>query len=185
MATSNSLNPQREKRETWGRAATFFLVFLLGTWLHFAMKSEVASFVTRDLSATAAAMLINTLTPSAHVSVFGEAQLGNSQTSVSIATGCDGIDAMLLLMAAVLVFPTSWRRRIVGVVSGALFLSFVNVSRIASLWYCLRYKPSFFDTLHLTVGQTIVIMCAVAFLAVWTGAFAKAPSAPPIAAKAA
>jgi len=155
------------------RLVPFVAVFVVATWLHFVMRSEVAASVTRDLSAASAAAVINTLTPAAQVVVSEDCQLGNAAARVAIATGCDGIDAVLMLVGAVAVYPAPWRRKVGGMVLGAALVFVVNTLRIASLWYCLRYWPSFFDTLHLTVGQTVVILSAVAFFAAWSGVFSS------------
>jgi len=156
-----------------------FVVFVGATWLHFLLRTQVASFLTRDVNARLAAALINLATPSAKVAAFGDAELGNGQTTVSIATGCDGIDAFLMLVGAVLVFPMPWRKKVKGALLGSALLFVVNLLRIVALWYCLRYWPSFFDTLHLAVGQTVVIVAAVAFFAGWVGLFAGPESGPP------
>jgi exosortase/archaeosortase family protein len=72
---------------------------------------------------------------------------------------------MLMLVAAIVAFPMTIRLKVVGSIAGALLIYVVNVSRIVALWYCLRFWPSNFDSMHIIVGQTILVLVGVAYFA--------------------
>ncbi|HVU50181.1 MAG TPA: archaeosortase/exosortase family protein [Polyangia bacterium] len=100
------------------------------------------------------------------------------RTSLTVAKNCDAMDVTLLFTAAVLAFPASWRRRVVGIAAGVLGLTVVNVLRIASLYFVDLRWPSAFETIHAEVWPlAIVVIAAAAFLG-WSR-WAQAPAPHP------
>jgi exosortase H (IPTLxxWG-CTERM-specific) len=84
-----------------------------------------------------------------------------------IEWGCDAIEPSALFMAAVLAFPASFRRKVPGIVLGAIVLAALNLVRIVSLFLVGVYYPSSFQWMHLEVWQILFVLLAIALWAVW------------------
>lgn len=87
--------------------------------------------------------------------------------AVNIRNGCNGIEAMLIFLAAVLAFPAPWRARLLGLVLGAMAIQAVNLVRVVALYLTGAYFPSWFDASHTVVWQTVVILFSVLLWIVW------------------
>ncbi len=65
--------------------------------------------------------------------------------AVGIAPGCDGIEAVIILVAAVLAFPAPWKHKLAGLVIGFFAIQALNLVRIISLFYMGQYSQIAFD----------------------------------------
>jgi exosortase H (IPTLxxWG-CTERM-specific) len=97
--------------------------------------------------------------------------------AVNIRNGCNGIEAMLIFLAAVLAFPAPWRSRLIGLALGILAIQVVNLVRVVALFLTGVYFPRIFDSSHTVIWQTIVILFGVLLWIFWANRFA-APAAP-------
>jgi exosortase H (IPTLxxWG-CTERM-specific) len=97
--------------------------------------------------------------------------------SVNIRNGCNGVEAMLIFLAAVLAFPASWRSRLIGLALGILAIQIVNLIRVVALFLTGVYFPRLFASSHTVIWQTIVILFGVLLWIFWANRFA-APAAP-------
>ena len=97
--------------------------------------------------------------------------------AVNIRNGCNGIEAMLIFLAAVLAFPASWKSRLIGLGLGILTIQIVNLVRVVALFLTGVYFPRFFDSSHTVIWQTIVILFGVLLWIFWANRFAI-PAAP-------
>ncbi len=96
--------------------------------------------------------------------------------AVNIRNGCNGVEAMLIFIAAVLAFPASWRSRLVGLVLGVAAIQVVNLVRVIALYLTGVYFPKLFDASHTVVWQSIVILFGVLLWILWANRWA-APEA--------
>jgi exosortase H (IPTLxxWG-CTERM-specific) len=103
--------------------------------------------------------------------------LKNPRFAVNIRNGCNGVEAMLIFLAAVLAFPAPWRSRLAGLLLGMVAIQLVNLVRVVALFLTGAYFPRFFDASHTVIWQTIVILFSVVLWIVWAGRLA--PPAPP------
>ena len=76
-----------------------------------------------------------------------------------------------MYVAAVLAYPTSWARRLFGIVSGILAIQAINVVRVISLAYILKHFPDAFETAHLVVWQSLIVFLTVLLWVVWAVEF--------------
>lgn len=97
--------------------------------------------------------------------------------TVNIRNGCNGVEAMLIFLAAVLAFPASSRSRLIGLALGILAIQIVNLVRVVALYLTGVYFPRIFDSSHTVIWQTIVILFGVLLWIFWANRFA-APAAP-------
>jgi exosortase H (IPTLxxWG-CTERM-specific) len=95
--------------------------------------------------------------------------------AVNIRNGCNGVEAMLIFLAAVLAFPASWKARISGLALGILAIQVVNLIRVVALFLTGVYFPRIFDTSHTVIWQTIVILFGVLLWIFWANRFAAPP----------
>ncbi|MGQ0800192.1 MAG: exosortase H [Pseudomarimonas sp.] len=87
--------------------------------------------------------------------------------AVAIAPGCDGIEAVIILVAAVLAFPAPWKHKLVGLVIGFFAIQALNLVRIISLFYMGQYSQVAFDWFHLYLWQALIVLDALAVWLIW------------------
>jgi exosortase H (IPTLxxWG-CTERM-specific) len=92
----------------------------------------------------------------------------SSRFGVNINNGCNGVEAMLILLASILAFPASLRARATGLMLGALAVQLLNAVRIVTLYLLGAYQPRLFDLFHTAVWQIVIILAAIAFFLVWS-----------------
>jgi exosortase H (IPTLxxWG-CTERM-specific) len=90
-----------------------------------------------------------------------------SRFAVNIRNGCNGIEAMLIFLAAVLAFPAPWRARLLGLALGVVAIQAVNLVRVVALYLTGAYFPTWFDASHTVVWQTVVILFSVLLWILW------------------
>ncbi|HLX24304.1 MAG TPA: exosortase H [Usitatibacter sp.] len=87
--------------------------------------------------------------------------------AVSIEAGCNGVEAMIVLLAGMLAFPASWRQKLAGIVVGVLAVQLLNLVRIVSLFYLGQWSPSAFEWAHLYVWQALIMLDVLIVWLVW------------------
>jgi exosortase H (IPTLxxWG-CTERM-specific) len=97
--------------------------------------------------------------------------------AVNIRNGCNGVEAMLIFLAAVLAFPAAWRSRLVGLALGIAAIQVINLVRVVALFLTGAYWPRLFAASHTVIWQSIVILCGVLLWVYWASRFA-APAEP-------
>lgn len=98
--------------------------------------------------------------------------------AVSIIDECTGIYEMLIFSAAVLAFPTSWKKKAVGLLLGNPAIYVFNVVRIAMLIVVGRYWPGAFDFMHLYFWQATMIAMIVSVWLLWIIKVVRTDEAP-------
>lgn len=94
-------------------------------------------------------------------------------SGVQIVAGCNGIEACLVLFAAILAFPAPWGYRLKGIILGFFAIQSLNVVRVISLFYLGQWSHKVFEFAHLYAWQVLIILDAVVVFLVW---LAKLPS---------
>jgi exosortase H (IPTLxxWG-CTERM-specific) len=98
----------------------------------------------------------------------------SSRFAVNINNGCNGVEAMLILLASIVAFPASMKARAAGLLLGALAVQLLNAIRIITLYLLGAYQPRLFDLFHTAVWQIVIIMAAIGFFLVWSARVAPA-----------
>lgn len=88
--------------------------------------------------------------------------------AVNINNGCNGVEAMLILLGSIVAFPASMRARVIGLVLGAIAVQILNAIRIVTLYLLGAYQPRLFDLFHTAVWQIVIILAAIGFFLVWS-----------------
>ena len=81
---------------------------------------------------------------------------------MEVKFGCNGLEAILLYVAAVLAYPASAKLRLLGIILGSTLLQLLNIIRIGVLAWVLEYHEKQFALMHEYVTQSIMI--ALAFI---------------------
>ncbi len=112
----------------------------------------------------------------------------SSGFAVSIEAGCNGIEATIVLVAAIAAFPAPWKRKLIGVAAGVAAVQGLNVVRVVSLFYLGQWSFAAFEWAHLYVWQALIMLDVLIVWLVWvrtlprSGDDAGGPRAPPPAA---
>ncbi len=96
----------------------------------------------------------------------------NPQFAVNIQNGCNGIETIIIFLAAVIAFPASWKARIAGLAIGIVAIQIVNLVRVVALFLTGVHFPALFDNSHTVIWQTIVILSGVLLWIFWANRFA-------------
>jgi exosortase H (IPTLxxWG-CTERM-specific) len=99
--------------------------------------------------------------------------ISSSRFAVNINNGCNGVEAMLILLASIVAFPASLKARLAGLLLGAVAVQLLNEVRIVSLYLLGVYKPRLFDMFHTAVWQIVIIIAAIGFFLFWSGRVAS------------
>ena len=82
--------------------------------------------------------------------------------SLDVRFGCNGLEAVMIYSVAVVAFPATWKKKIVGILGGFLIIQVINILRIAALAYSGVHFKSLFEYIHIYVAQGIMIAVALA-----------------------
>ena len=86
---------------------------------------------------------------------------------ITVVAGCSGVEAVLILISAVLAFPSPWKHKLIGIGVGFIAIQALNLVRLISLYYLLMWNRVWFDWFHLYLWQALIILDALIFWLVW------------------
>jgi len=87
--------------------------------------------------------------------------------AVSIEAGCNGVEAALILIAAMLAFPAPWRHRLLGIAAGLIAVQSLNVVRVLSLFYLGQWNARAFEWAHLYLWQVLIMLDVLIVWLIW------------------
>ena len=90
-----------------------------------------------------------------------------SPFAVAIEAGCNGVEATLVLGAAMLAFPARWRHRLAGIAVGVAAVQLLNVVRVISLFYLGQWDRDVFEWAHLYVWQALIMLDVLVVWVIW------------------
>ena len=88
---------------------------------------------------------------------------------ISVLNGCEGVDAMLLLLAAIAVAPAGWRDKLWGAGLGLPLVYLANQARIVALVWARLDWPAAFAVGHGLLGPLAVTVAAGLYFLWWSG----------------
>ena len=141
------------------RFITLFIVILVALFtiemLNPVQEQVIVPF-TSLLARISAAMI---LPFDSSVIAYGKVlQFKDTGFAVSIEAGCNGVEATIVLIAAVIAFPASWRARIAAIILGFLAIQVMNLARIISLFYLGNWNMEFFEWIHLYLWPALIML---------------------------
>jgi exosortase H (IPTLxxWG-CTERM-specific) len=87
--------------------------------------------------------------------------------AVSIEAGCNGIEAGIILTAAMLAFPATWAEKLFGIAAGMLTVQALNLLRIVTLFYLGQWHETWFEWAHLYLWQALIMLDVLAVFLLW------------------
>ena len=130
--------------------------------------SSLVRNVIDNITVNPAAWMIGMISPEIHAQAIGS-HLAAPGGGINILNGCDGVDVVLLILAAMQVAPIPVRWRLMGMLSGGGLIYLCNQLRILALFYSYRSDKSLFNLLHGIVAPFLLILISVAFYIIWLG----------------
>lgn len=87
--------------------------------------------------------------------------------AVSIESGCNGVEAAIVLIAGVLAFPANWRQKAAAIVLGFFAIQALNIVRIVSLFYLGQWNYGIFEWTHLYFWPVLIMIDVLIVFAVY------------------
>jgi len=86
---------------------------------------------------------------------------------VRIERGCNGVEAVIILFAAIFAFPAPIKHKLIGFLIGFLMIQGLNLVRIVSLFYMGQWNQVAFEWFHLYLWQALIILDALVVWLIW------------------
>jgi exosortase H (IPTLxxWG-CTERM-specific) len=103
-----------------------------------------------------------------HAIAYGKIlQSTSNGFAISIERGCNGVEAVIILVSAMLAFPAPWKHKLVGIGIGFAAIQLLNLVRIISLFYLGQWNRTWFDWFHLYLWQALIVLDALVVFLVW------------------
>lgn len=155
----------------------FFLLFLLvlATLFGVEMLNPVQAAVITPWTnglAHMSAWLMTTFDPD----VVSHGRVLQSQATgfgVSIEAGCNGVEAAIVLIAAMVAFPAPWLFKLVGVAIGIVAVQVANLLRVISLYYLGQWNMEVFEFAHLYLWQALIMLDVLLVWLLWMRSVAR------------
>ena len=87
--------------------------------------------------------------------------------AVSIESGCNGIEAAIVLIAGIVAFPASLKNKVVAILAGFLFVQALNIVRIISLFYLGQWNYTVFEWFHLYLWPVLIMLDVLIVFAIY------------------
>jgi exosortase H (IPTLxxWG-CTERM-specific) len=144
----------------FGLFACCGFLLLLAPPLH----SGVAGFTTGLAAFSAAVIHLG----SGHVQTAGDIMSApNSAFSMQISNGCNGLNVVILLWSALLAWPAPLIGKLKGMLAGLLIVETANVARIIALFYFGQWSATWFEWMHVYIGEILIMILGLAVFAGW------------------
>jgi exosortase H (IPTLxxWG-CTERM-specific) len=140
------------------------LVILLPTFSYFVVHSDITMGGLERFTARISGVLLNIL--QLDTSVDGK-HLSSPNYSCVIVAECTGVFEMMILLAGILAYPTSVRKKLWGILLGCSILYATNVFRIILIVIVGNFSYQASELIHLWVWQVINILIIIAICLFW------------------
>ncbi len=151
--------------------ARFFVLFVLLLAVLFGLELTPwgQAYVTQPWTHALAviATSIVTLFDGSVVASGNVIRSGSNGFAVAIEAGCNGVEATLVLLAAILAFPAPWRHKVWGIAIGVVAIQLLNVVRVISLFYLGQWSFAVFEWAHLYVWQALIMLDVLIVWLIW------------------
>ena len=74
---------------------------------------------------------------------------------------------MIILLCAVFSYPCKIKGKLLGIAIGMPALFLLNLIRMVTLFYIGTFLPGFFETTHILVWQSLMILAVIAIWFIW------------------
>jgi exosortase H (IPTLxxWG-CTERM-specific) len=158
----------------------FFILFVVIVVALFAaeLTRPVQSAVVIPWTDALGRISVGLITPfDSRVVAFGKIlQSTTNGFAISIEAGCNGIEAAIVLIAAMLAFPAPWKHRVIGILAGLAAVQALNVVRVITLFYLGQWNVQAFEWAHLYLWQALIMLDVLIVWLIWIRTLPPLPS---------
>ena len=115
---------------------------------------------------TICADLINWIAPMEQV-LAQHNHLLSAKADLEIVRGCDGAGVLFLMVSAIVVFPSNWRRKLLGLILGISLVYSLNLLRVCGLYFVITCHADWFLLIHTYLAPTLMIIIGCCYFAWW------------------
>lgn len=154
----------------------------------FPLKKQPVSFICRFLLCSAATLIPVSLFPESWYTPLNQATarlVGDllkvfiseavvrqthvmlGRFSVNVIAECSAVHLIVLYIAFLIAFPANNRQKSIGIITGIAVLFSVNIIRIAVVTWIGSKFPTWFNVIHIYLGQLAMLMTMVAICMGW------------------
>ena len=161
------------------RARLFLMTIFVGLLVvlqlgwNYARDTELERLFVNEMTVKPSVWVIALLSPDIQIQAIGS-HISAPGGGINILNGCDGMEVILLLVAAMLIAPITINQRLLGILLGSSIIFLCNQARILALFYTYRSDKTLFNLLHGIVAPISLILVAALFYMLWLGKFAPA-----------
>ncbi len=87
--------------------------------------------------------------------------------AVAIHAGCNGVEPIIVLVAALIAFPSPWKVKLGGMLIGSLAVQLLNLIRVISLFYLGQWNIKVFEWAHLYLWQALIMLDVLIIFLIW------------------
>jgi exosortase family protein XrtM len=149
------------------QACLFLLIFasLQAIWLY-TRDGIIGKVIIENVTVKFSVMLINLLTPS--IGAFANnTHISAQGGGINVINGCEGVEVIFLLIAAMLVAPLTLKQKVLGLTLGIPYVYLLNQGRLIAMFYAVRSDKALFNMLHGTIAPVLLIGFTVLFFSYW------------------
>lgn len=147
------------------RSSTIFIACLALSIFVYSKFIDENNNALIDLTARATGSILNFLGGNG-VQVNGSL-VSSSAFSMRIVNLCTGFVPAIIFVSAVLAYPCKLEQKIIGVIVGVAAIFSLNLIRMVSLFYFGIFIPGFFDTAHMLIWQSLMILLSIILWLFW------------------
>jgi exosortase/archaeosortase family protein len=152
---------------------TFFIIVGLFIFIYSRMITSQPFHGFMAFTANITGILLNVTGRGVTVS---DTIVSSTQFAFQIVDLCTAIMPMMILTAAVLAFPSTIKEKAIGILVGLAGIFLVNEIRLVSLFFIGIYIPDIFETAHLLVWQSLMILLAIGLWLLWVYKYVRTPA---------
>ena len=166
--------PDKDRARRWVLYMAFFLAIFgaLDYGYYLARDTVIERLIVDRLTVRPAAVFINLLFPAASAKASGH-DLFSTFGEINIVQGCEGTEAMFLLIAAILPFPARLKTKVLGITGGVLLLYILNQLRLLLLMVFLHSHQDWFGAIHGLIAPTFIVTAGCLFFLAWVSAVVR------------
>lgn len=159
---TDSVSPEAG-RPWWLSLLVFIGTFaLLQYGWEAARGTALERLLVHQTTVETASALIRLLTPQIDAHAVGP-HIVASGGGLNVLRGCEGVELLFLLTAALLAHPFDWRVRLGGWAGGVALIFVLNEARLLALFYSYREDRALFDQLHGLTAPVLMVAAIVVF----------------------
>lgn len=152
---------------TWWKIGVWIALFLLLQAILASLRgTALEQLLIHDLTVVPATALANRLDPALCAHADGTAMVAPA-ARINVVAGCDGSEAVLLIIVAVLSVWRGWKNAAVGLAMGLAIVYVANLLRLVALLLAAVYDRELFGLLHSLIAPVFVVAAAIGAFALW------------------